>query len=144
MLLPPFWHCEQCCCELILIWVPVLCFLSFFKILWLHPWHTEVPRPGIKSKLQLLDLLPPVPSWGSFQARGQIGAAATSLHHNHSNAGIEPTTSWCLVGFVNHCATTETPRTIALWGWVCTLFKGQICGGWQKQANTGHRLCGGT
>ena len=27
---------------------------------------------------------------GSFQARGQIGAAAASLHHSHSNVGSKP------------------------------------------------------
>ena len=27
---------------------------------------------------------------GGFQARGPNGAAATGLHHNHSNAGSEP------------------------------------------------------
>ena len=29
-------------------------------------------------------------AYGSSQARGQIGNAATSLHHSHSNAGAEP------------------------------------------------------
>ena len=29
-------------------------------------------------------------AYGSSQARGQIGAAATSLHHSHSNSGSEP------------------------------------------------------
>ena len=59
---------------------------------------------------------------GGSQARGRIGAAAASLHHSHSNMGsephttahgnggslthwaspgIEPTTSWFLVGFVS-------------------------------------------
>ena len=28
-------------------------------------------------------------AYGSFQARGQIGAAAASLGHSHSNAGSE-------------------------------------------------------
>ena len=28
--------------------------------------------------------------YGSFQARGLIGAAAASLHHSHSNIGSEP------------------------------------------------------
>ena len=50
----------------------------------------------------------PVP-YGNSQARGQIGATAASLHYSHSNArslthsarpGIEPTTSWFLVGFL--------------------------------------------
>ena len=29
-------------------------------------------------------------AYGNFQARGQIGAAAASLCHSHSNAGFEP------------------------------------------------------
>ena len=46
------------------------------------------------------------------QARGRIGVAAAGLHHGHSNAGsltqtarpgMEPSSSWTLVGFV----TTE-------------------------------------
>jgi len=68
-------------------------------------------------------------------ARGPIRAVAASLHHSHGNArspshvcdlhhsswqrwilnhwaspGIEPTTSWFLVGFVNHWAMLGTPR----------------------------------
>ena len=71
---------------------------------------------------------------GSSQARGQIGAAAASLHHSHSSArselclqptpqltsntrslthwartGIEPTSSWMLVGFLTRRATMGTP-----------------------------------
>ena len=34
-----------------------------------HPWHREVPRPGVQSELQLL---------------------ATAASHSHSNAGSEP------------------------------------------------------
>ena len=66
-------------------------------------------------------------AYGGSQARGLIGAVAINLHHSHSNVGsepclhpilqltamldpspieqgqgIEPTTSWLLVGFVNH------------------------------------------
>ena len=29
-------------------------------------------------------------AYGSFQARGQIGATAASLHHIHGNLGSEP------------------------------------------------------
>ena len=29
-------------------------------------------------------------AYGGFQARGQIGAVATNLHKNHSNARSEP------------------------------------------------------
>ena len=51
-------------------------------------------------------------AYGGSQARGQIGVAAASLCHSHSNAGslthwarpgIKPAFSWILVGFV----TTE-------------------------------------
>ena len=49
-------------------------------------------------------------AYGGSQARGLIGAVAAGLHHSHSNArslthrvgpGIEPATSWFLVGFVS-------------------------------------------
>ena len=48
-------------------------------------------------------------AYGSSRARGQIGAAAADLHCSHSNArslthwarpGIEPVSSWILVGSV--------------------------------------------
>ena len=57
-------------------------------------------------------------AYGSFQARGQIGTVAASLHHSHSHvgsesatyttvqgnagvrAGIEPATPWILVRFI--------------------------------------------
>ena len=73
-------------------------------------------------------------AYGGSQARGWIGATADSLHHSHSNAGIwaasvtyttaqgnvrplthwarpgiEPTSSWILVGFINHWARKGTP-----------------------------------
>ena len=49
-------------------------------------------------------------AYGGSQARGRIGAVAASLHNSHSNAGslthwarpgIEPATSWFLIGFVS-------------------------------------------
>ena len=57
-------------------------------------------------------------AYGGSQARGQIWATAANLCHNHSNVGslthwarpgIESTTSWFLVRFVSHWATTGTP-----------------------------------
>ena len=79
------------------------CFFSFFFLSFLsfvflgpHLQHMEVP-----------------------QARGRIGAAAAGQHHSHSNAGslnhwarpgIEPTSSWVLVRFLNHWATAGTLR----------------------------------
>ena len=72
---------------------------------------------------------------GGSQARSQIGAVATSLCHSYSigcgiratsenyttahgkarslthweRLGIEPASSWILVGFLNHWTTTGTP-----------------------------------
>ena len=45
--------------------------------------HIKVPRLGVKSELQLL--------------------AYTTAHSNTARPGVEPTSSWMLVGFV----TTE-------------------------------------
>ena len=42
-------------------------------------------------------------TYGDFQARGPIGAVATGLHHNHSNAGSEP----CLWPTPQVTATTD-------------------------------------
>ena len=71
-------------------------------------------------------------AYGSSQARGQIRAAPTSLHHSNegfephlwpipqlmttpyllthwARPGIEPISSWILVGFITHQATMWTP-----------------------------------
>ena len=59
-------------------------------------------------------------AYGGSQARGLIGDVAAGLRQSHSNAGslthwarpgIKPETSWFLVGFVNHWATTGTPTS---------------------------------
>ena len=79
-------------------------------------------------------------AYGSSQARGQIGAAAAGLRHNHSNIrselrlhptpqlmampdplaywvgpGIEPASSWLLVGFVTSEAQRNSPRKDFWW-----------------------------
>ena len=72
-------------------------------------------------------------AYGSSQARGRVGAVAASLRHSHiwatsetyaaacNNArswtrwarpGIEPTSSWILVGFLTHWATEATPPSL--------------------------------
>ena len=83
-------------------------FFFFFVILGSHPQHMEVPRLGVKSKLQL-----------------QAHTSATATHYpshicdiHHSSQqllthwekpGIEPVSSWILTGFINHWAMTGTP-----------------------------------
>ena len=87
-----------------------LSFFFFFCFLGLYPRDREVSRLGIKLEPQL----PAVPQ------PQQCGIRATSATYTtaHGNAGslthwarpgIEPATSWFLVGFVNHWATMETP-----------------------------------
>ena len=72
---------------------------------------------------------------GGSQARVQIGAVATGIHHSHSNAGsqphlyttahgnagslthwarlgIKPATSWFLDGFINHWAMMGIPPSL--------------------------------
>ena len=60
-------------------------------------------------------------AYGGSQASDRIGAVATGLRQsqgsgnarslNHwARPGIKPTTSWFLVGFVNHWVTTGIPR----------------------------------
>ena len=59
----------------------------------------------------------PAACW-SFQARGRIIAVAAGLCHSHSNArslthwarpGIEPTSSWILLGFLTTAPSRELP-----------------------------------
>ena len=84
-------------------------FFFFLVFLGLHSQHMEVPRLGVL-----------------------IGAVAAGLHHSHAGSeprltsstahssarsfthcarpGIEPLSSWLLVGFVNQRATPGTPQ----------------------------------
>jgi len=82
-----------------------------FCFLGLHLWHMEVPRLGSNwsSSFQ------PTPQPQQCKIRA-ISATYTTAHSNVGSLthwmrpGIEPTSSWILVGFVNRWATTGTPR----------------------------------
>ena len=78
--------------------------------------------------LPFVFLGPHMEAYGGSQTRGRIGAVVDSLHHSHSNMGsepclwltpqftarpgIEPASSWILVGFFNHWTTMGTPLLI--------------------------------
>ena len=87
-----------------------LSFFFFFCFLGLYPRDREISRLGIKLELQL----PAVPQpqqcgiWATSATYTTAHGNAGSLTHR-ARAGIEPATSWFLVGFVNHWATIETP-----------------------------------
>ena len=88
----------------------VFFFLAFVS-LGLHPQLMDVPRLRVKSELQ-------PPATPQPQQR-QIRATSSTHTTGHGNArslihwvrpGIETTSSWMLVGFTNHWATTGTPK----------------------------------
>ena len=66
----------------------------FFCFLGPHPWHTEVPRLGVKSELQQCRV------WAASATYATAHGSARFLTH-WARPGIEPTTSWFLVGFVS-------------------------------------------
>ena len=73
----------------------------FICILGPHWWHMEVPRPGVKSELQL-------PAYTTVTAMLHLSRCDlyTAAHSNLGSLthwvrpGVEPTYSWTLVGFV--------------------------------------------
>ena len=73
----------------------------FFCFLGPYLWHAEVPRLGVKSELQLLAY--------TIATAMQDPRCTCALHHSYGNArslihsarpGIEPASSWMLVGFL--------------------------------------------
>ena len=68
----------------------LFCFVLFLSCLGLHLRHMEVPRLG------------------SNQSYARAHGHTESLTH-WARSGIEPATSWFLVGFFNHCAMTGAP-----------------------------------
>jgi len=89
-----------------------LCFVLFrlFCFLVLHPRHMEVPRLGVELELHLLAYTKP-----QQHETPVVSATYTTAHSNAgplthwARPGIEPVSSWILVGFLTHCATTRTP-----------------------------------
>ena len=76
-------------------------FFSFYiSFLVLHHQHMEVPRVGVKSELQL-------PAYATARATRDL-SCIFNLHHGNAagspthwaRPGIEPASSWLLVGFV--------------------------------------------
>ena len=78
----------------------LFCFVLFFCLLGLLPWHMEVPRLEVKLELQLPDNATAnqiqAMSVTYITAQGNGG----SLSH-WGRPGIKPATSWFLVGFIS-------------------------------------------
>ena len=89
-------------------------FYLIFVFLGLHPWHMEVPRLGVQSDCSCWPT--PLPQQHEIQAKS---ATYTATHGNTrslthwARPGIEPTTSWFLVGFVS--AVPRRELQIGIW-----------------------------
>ena len=89
-------------------WFPGSC-LPFF--LGLAPWHMDVPRLWVEGELQLQ----PTPQQCQIQATSVTYTTcgnAQSLTY-WGRPGMEPTSSWILVGFLMRWATTRTPSVVS-------------------------------
>ena len=80
----------------------VFCFLVFCFVLFCLFRATPMAYGGSQARVQSEQHLPAYTTATSYLS------CARSLTH-WTRPGIEPATSWFLVGFVNHCATTGTP-----------------------------------
>ena len=92
-------------------------FWLFLFFLGPQPQHMEVPRPGSNWSCSCGPT--PQPQQHGIPAASVIYIAhgnARSFTH-WSRPGIEPASSWILVGFINHWAMTRTPKEgNAFWG----------------------------
>ena len=94
-----------------LFYILIVVFCCLFVCLFLGPqWHVEVPRPGVKSELQLLPYTTAIAAQDPnciatySRAHGNVG----SLTH-WTRPGIEHASSWILSQICFHWATTGSP-----------------------------------
>ena len=84
-------------------------FLVFLSISGPYLQHMEVPRLGVQSEPQQCRI------WAVSATYAIARGIARSLTH-WVRPGIKPASSWMLVGFINHWATTGTPApTFFFW-----------------------------
>ena len=86
--------------ELILI---LFIYLFIFCFLGLHLQHTELPRLGVESELQLPAYTTAIAMWDpSFICDLHRSSWQCRILSPHSEPGIEPASSWIPVGFLTH------------------------------------------
>ena len=73
-------------------------FLNVFVFLGLQPWHMEVPRLGLNRSSSCQSMPQPLQIRGASATHTRAYGNAGSLTH-WARAGIEPMSSWVLVGF---------------------------------------------
>ena len=72
----------------------------------------EVPRLGVQLELQLLACDTAIATVDQSHCNLQHSSQQCQVLNPLSEAGVDPTSSWKLVGFVTQCATAGTPRII--------------------------------
>ena len=87
----------------------MLLFCFWFWLLRMHLWHMEVPRLGVESELQLPADTTSDQSHVCTRAHGTTGSWT-----HWGGPGIEPASSWILVGFVSTEPQWES-LTILIW-----------------------------
>ena len=93
---------------------PFYLVILFFCFLGPHLWHREVPRLGVKSKLQLPGYIPQAQQCrirATSVTYTTLHGDARSLTH-WARPGIQPVTSWLLVGFVSAVPGQELPGAL--------------------------------
>ena len=81
--------------------------LFLFVFLWLNLWHMEVPRLGSNQSCSWWPMPQPHGIWGTPAIYTTAHGNARSLTH-WVWQGIRPSSSWILVGLINHWAMTGT------------------------------------
>ena len=83
-------------------------YLFFFSFLGQHLWHKEFPRLGVELEMKLPAYATATATWDLSHIYDLDTACSNTRSLTHwERAGIEPTSSWTLVGFLTHWATTE-------------------------------------
>ena len=85
-------------------------FIFFFCFMGLHLWHMEVPWLGVTSELQLLATTTAI--WTASSTYTTVRGKARPF--NPLRTGMEPTSSWILVGFDTTETWQELPEIISL------------------------------
>ena len=85
-----------CCCFFVVV------------VLGLYPWHMEVPRLGVESKLQLPAYTTATAMWDpSHICDLQHSSRQRQILNHSARPGIEPVSSWMLVRFASTAPQQE-------------------------------------
>ena len=85
----------------------IIFFIFYFFCLFAISWATPVAHGGSQARGQIVTIA--TATWDLSRVCGVHHSSQQHRILTHwARPGIEPETSWFLVGFVNHCSTTGT------------------------------------